>query len=471
MQGKNRIEWKAFLRVVFVIALPIACQNFLTTTASMVDTIMIGSQGELSVAAVGICSQISSLFFSSYFGFAGGALLFFSQYWGAVNKEGINRTFGLASLCMLGVALLFGGVAVIRPDFLLRIYTDKENIVQVGIPYIRIVGFAYPLQVLAVIISFLMRSTERVKAPLFSSLAGLITNFVLNWILIYGRFGMPKMGAAGAAVGTLVSAVVNLVILVVVLLQDKKSVTLKLRLMFDWKDGFSSTYLKKCFPIICNELFYGVGQMLINVVIGRQTESAIAAMAAFRVLEGFVFAFFGGLADASTVVVGKEVGAGHHMKGYQYVKGFAILCPMITFGIVLICLLLNQPLLGLFGLGAEALSYGKYMLLIYLAAGTVRTCNYIMNCCYRAGGEAVFGTVLELSCLYLVSVPATWIAGMVLHLPFLAVFAFVYTDELIRLVFELWYTRSGKWIKPVTEEGKATLEDFRMELKALRKRA
>lgn len=211
--------------------------------------------------------------------------------------------------------------------------------------------------------------------------------------------------------------------------------------------------------------------MLINVVIGRQTASAIAAMAAFRVLEGFVFAFFGGLADASTVVVGKEVGAGHHMKGYQYVKGFAILCPMITFGIVLICLLLNQPLLGLFGLGAEALSYGKYMLLIYLAAGTVRTCNYIMNCCYRAGGEAVFGTVLELSCLYLVSVPATWIAGMVLHLPFLAVFAFVYTDELIRLVFELWYTRSGKWIKPVTEEGKATLEDFRMELKALRKRA
>lgn len=95
----------------------------------------------------------------------------------------------------------------------------------------------------------------------------------------------------------------------------------------------------------------------------------------------------------------------------------------VVFVIVLICLILNQPLLGLFGLGAEALSYGKYMLMIYLAAGTVRTCNYIMNCCYRAGGEAVFGTVLELGCLFLVSVPAIWIAGMVLYLPFLAVFA------------------------------------------------
>ncbi len=465
MNKRNPIDWKAFLKVVFAIALPIACQNFLTTTASMVDTIMIGSQGELSVAAVGICSQISSLFFACYFGFAGGALLFFSQYWGAGNKEGINRTFGLAMTCMLGIALLFGVAAVTNPAFLLGIYTDKQNIIKLAIPYIRIVGFAYPLQVLAVIISFLMRSTERVKAPLISSIAALITNFVLNWILIYGRLGMPKMGAAGAAVGTLASGIVNVIVLLCFLMRDKKMITIKLGMMFDWSDGFVGTYLKKCFPILCNEVLYGVGQMLINMVIGRQSEPAIAAMAAFRVLEGFVFAFFGGLADASTVVVGKEVGSGNHGRGFTYAKYFSMLCPAITFVIVSVCLMLNQPLLGLFGLSAEALHYGKYMLLIYLAAGTIRTCNYIMNCCFRAGGEAVFGTVLEISCLFLISVPATWAAGMIFQLPFLAVFAFVYTDELIRLIFELWYIKSGKWVKPVTKEGQRTLEQFRKELK------
>lgn len=470
MNVKSKIDWSTFFKLVISIALPIACQNFLSTTASMVDTIMIGSLGELSVAAVGICSQISSLFFSCYFGFAGGALLFFSQYWGAGDQEGINRTFGLSMTCLLVVGLLFGGMAVVNPGFILRVYTDKENIVQVAIPYIRIVGFAYPLQVLAVIVSFLMRSTERVKVPLVSSAVALVVNFCLNFVLIYGRFGMPKMGAAGAAVGTLVSGMVNLLILLWFLCRDKQSAILKLRLMFDWRGGFSGMYLKKCLPIICNELFYGVGQMLINIVIGHQSESAIAAMAAFRVLEGFVFAFFGGLADASTVVVGKEVGAGNHMRGYQYVKGFSILCPVVTFCIVSICLMVHRPLYGLFGLGAEAMGYGKYMLLIYLAAGTIRTCNYIMNCCYRAGGEAVFGTVLELTCLFCISVPATWIAGMVLHLPFLAVFAFVYTDELIRLFFELWYTKSGKWVKPVTEEGKRTLEEFRKEI-GKRKRA
>ena len=139
------------------------------------------------------------------------------------------------------------------------------------------------------------------------------------------------------------------------------------------------------------------------------------------------------------------------MKGYQSMKAFSILCPVITFTICGIGLIFNRPLLSLFGLGEEALFYGKYMIAIYLAAGTVRTCNYIMNSCYRAGGEAVFGTVLEVSCLFLISVPATWVAGMILKLPFLAVFAFLYTDELIRLVFELRYTISGKWVKPVTE--------------------
>lgn len=460
----EKIGWANFFRVIFTIALPIAFQNFLSTTASMVDTIMIGSQGELSVAAVGICSQITSLFFSCYFGFASGGLLFFSQYWGAHDEKGINRAFGLTLTCMLAVSLLFGGTAVANPEFILRIYTDKENIIAIGVPYIRIVGFAYPLQVLAMAVSFLMRSTERVKPPLISSVLALITNFILNWILIYGRFGMPKMGAAGAAVGTLVSGIVNVLVLLTFLFKDKETVVLRFRDIVSWHSGFLKDYIGKCFPIIFNELFYGIGQMLINIVIGHQSESAIAAMAAFRVLEGFVFAFFGGLADASSVVVGKEVGSGHLMNGYQYVKKFAVLCPAITFCICLTGFVLNRPMLSLFGLGTEAMFYGKYMILIYLAAGTIRTCNYIMNSCYRAGGEAVFGTVLEITCLFVVSVPATWTAGMILHLPFLAVFSFLYTDELIRLVFELWYTRSGKWIKPVTDTGRAALPEFKMSL-------
>lgn len=458
---------KAFLRAVLTIALPIALQNLMSTTASMVDTIMIGSQGELAVAAVGICSQISSLFFSMYFGFAGGALLFFAQYWGAKDMKGINRTFGISAFFMLVVAAIFGTVAVTNPEFILRIYTDKENIIAMGAPYLRIFGIGAPFTVMVMILNFFLRSTERVKAPLICSIFGIAVNITLNWLLIFGRFGLPKMGVAGAAVGTASSAIVNFFLLLIYVLKDQKTVKLRFQEMLGWGKTFTFDYFKKSFPIIMNELLYGVGQMLINIVIGHQVESAIAAMAAFRVLEGFVFAFFGGLADASAVVVGKEVGSGQHMKGYQYVKGFSVLCPAITFTLVAFFLIFNQPLLSLFSLGPTALYYGKYMLVIYLFFGAIRTCNYIMNSCYRAGGESVYGTVLEITCLFTLSVPATWIAGMILKLPFLAVFAFVYTDEILRLIFEIRYTRSGKWVKPVTEMGRATLEKFHQELKAL----
>ena len=315
-----------------------------------------------------------------------------------------------------------------------------------------------------------MRATERVKAPLISSIIGLSVNFVLNWILIYGRLGFPAMGAAGAAVGTLASAIVNLAVLCLFLARSKCDFTLNLGEMISRGDRFFKTYMGKSFPILFNEIMYGVGQMLINIVIGRQSEAAIAAMAAFRVLEGFVYAFFGGLADAGSVVVGKEVGSGNHMKGFYYMKGFSLLCPMITFTICLIFVIFSEPLLGLFGLGAEALIYGKYMLVIYLFAGAIRTCNYIMNCGFRAGGETVYGTVVEIGSLFVISVPAVWIAGMIAKLPFLAIFAFVYTDEILRFVLELRYTNSGKWIKPVTEQGRKMLPLFKEELTAIKKK-
>ena len=456
---------RSFLYVMLTIAFPIALQNLLTTTASMVDTIMIGRLGESCVAAVGICSQISSLFFSCYWGFASASILFFSQYWGADDEKGINRTFGITFICMAIVGFAFAALCIIRPEFLLGVYTDKEVFIQIGKPYMRIVGWAYPLQVFAVLISFLLRSTERVKAPLICSIVGLVVNFCLNFVLIYGKFGAPKMGAAGAAVGTLASAIINLLLLFIYLMRSKCKVRIRLSQMFLFHGGFIKVYLANAFPILCNELFYGVGQMLINIVIGHQNESAIAAMAAFRVCEGFVYAFFGGLSNATSVVIGQSVGAGDHKGAYRFMKRSALFCPAVTFGIVLICALLHEPLFGLFGLGDQALRYGMYMLYIYLFFGAVRTCNYIMNEGYRAAGETRVGTYVEIGGLFLVSVPATWIAGMVLHLPFLAVFSFVYTDELVRLAIELAYTRSGKWVKPVTEAGRKTLPEFKDWLK------
>ena len=191
----------------------------------------------------------------------------------------------------------------------------------------------------------------------------------------------------------------------------------------------------------------------------------MAAVAAFRVCEGFVYAFYKGLVNASGVVVGKEIGAGRLLKGYSYGRRSALVCPCITFVIVLICLILHEPLFSLFGLEAKAIFYGKYMLMLFLFFGTMRTSTYMMNESFRAGGETAFGAIFELGGLLLLTVPAAWVAGMVLKLPFIAVFAFTYTDELVRLAALTPYMLKGKWVKPMTEQGKENLEEFRKLLR------
>jgi len=452
----NRLFYKNILTIGF----PIALQNLLVTSASMVDTVMIGTEGELAVAAVGVCALFSMLLFSAYFGFCNGGMIFFAQYWGAKDENGICRAYGLTLICMMAAGFIFGSLAILAPEFIIGIYTDKENIRQVGIPYLRIVGWCYPLQTLAMAMGSLLRSVEKVKIPLFASIASMITNTFLNWVLIFGRFGFPHLGVRGAAIATVIAQVVHILVLYIYCFRDKHSFITRIRDHYKWSRAFVREYFAKIFFVVINEVLYGVGMLLLNMIIGRQVEAGIAAMAVFRVLEGFVFAFFGGLANASSVMVGKRIGAGEHLEGYADAKRFVLICPLVTLAIWSIILCLRSPVLHAFGLGEEAFAYAEGMMFIYLVTGALRTCNYILNNIFRAGGEPVFGTVIETIGLFLFSIPAAAIAGFILHWPFLVVFFLLFLDEFIRISIFIWYMNSGRWVKPVTQVGRERLREF-----------
>lgn len=449
--------------------LPIALQNLLATTMSMVDTVMIGTQGELSVAAVGLCAQFGSLLFSCYYGFIGGGVLFFSQYWGEKNEKGVCRSFGIMTVFLLAVGLIFGGLGVFAPELVMSVYTDKANIQAIGVSYLRVTALSYPFQVLAMGISSLLRSTERVRIPLAASFASLLTNLVVNWLLIFGNFGLPKLGVVGAGVGTVCAGAVYVLMLLVLARKAKHPFLFRLRDHFAWGKGSIKLFFSKCIPIICNELFIGVGNMGINIVMGRQSESAIAAMAVFRVLEGFVYALFGGFSNSGAIIVGKAIGAGEHLDAYNKAKKLRILCPLFTLSICALMFAFNKPIFDLTGLEAEAQSYGRVMLMVYMLAATIRTCNYIQNDTYRVGGDPIYGTVLEITCMYLLVLPCVCLSGLVLKLPFLAVFCLMYVDEPFRLFMEIRHTNSGRWIRPVTAKGQATINEFRSMIEQQRK--
>ncbi len=457
----KRFAWKRFLRDVAVIAVPVALQNLLTTTGSMVDTMMIAPLGETSVGAIGLCAQFSSLMFSCYWGFVGGGMLFFAQYWGANDDDGINRSYGMTVTCMMTVALIFALLAMLAPETVMRIYTDKTDIQQVGVGYLRVVGLAYPLQILAMAMSALLRSTGRVRIPLFGAICSVATNILLNWLLIYGNWGLPKLGIQGAAIATVCAALVNVCVIMLIAKLQKHPYLFRLRRHFIWSVHALRQYFRKCFPIICNELFLGIGTMVINIVLGRQSSQAIAATAVFRTLEGFVIGFFAGFSNASSVLVGKAVGAGELDTAYERAKRVVYLCGGCIFLACLFLLAVQKPLLTAMSLSGESLRLGSGMLAIYCAAAVIRMCNWTQNDTFRSAGDSTYGTLLEIGFMYAILLPSVCLTGLVFKAPFLVVFACCYVDEPIRFVLMQRHLFSGKWIKPVTKAGQDALAAFR----------
>jgi len=457
----SRYPWSVFLKKIAVIAVPVALQNLLTTTGSMIDTMMIASLGQTEVGAVGLCAQFSSLMFSGYWGFVGGGMLFFSQYWGAKDDDGINRSYGLTLTCMMSVGLLFCLLAVCLPETVMRLYTDKEQIQKIGVEYLRIAGFGYPLTVFSMAMSALLRCTGRVRIPLWGSIAGVISNIFLNWMLIFGHLGAPALGVRGAAMATVIAQAVNCFVVLISARLSGHAYLLAVRRHFRWTRQFIRIYLRKCFPILCNEVLIGVGNMVINVVLGRQPEEAIAALAVFRTMEGLVIGFFAGFSNAASVLVGTEVGAGRPDTAFGRAWRLVYLCQgfIALLGVVLVAL--HTPILSVMGMRGESFRLAFGMMVIYLSFGIIRMGNWTQNDTFRAAGDAIYGTVMEIIFMWLMLIPLVCVSGLVLHWPSLAVFALCYVDEPVRYILMQRHLFSGKWIRPVTPEGRLALQGWK----------
>ncbi len=471
MGTKNTaFAWGPFLKKLAAIAIPVAFQNLLTTTASMVDTMMVAPLGELSVGALGLCAQFSSLMFSGYWGFFGGGMLFISQYWGTKEDDGIERSYGMTWLCMMTVAVIFGSLAIFAPSLVMRVYTDKTAIQEIGVQYLRIVGFAYLMQVFSMAMSCLLRSTERVRIPMIASIVSVLTNLALNWVLIYGNLGMPAMGIRGAAVATTCAAAVNVLTIYLLAWKSGYPYLFRIRNHFRWDRIYLRNYFVKCFPILMNEILVGIGNMVINITLGRQPEYVIDAVAVFRTLEGLIIGFFAGFSSAASVLIGKCVGAGELRAAYERAKRLVYLCSGVILGVNILLFAVRQPILTRMSLSGASYDAGVRMLLIYGVVSVIRMGNWIHNDTYRAAGDAVYGTVLEIVFMYVLMLPCVVVSAFVLHLPYWVIFLCCYIDEPIRYALMQIHLYSGKWIKPVTEAGQAALPGFMKELKSGRRR-
>ena len=466
---KQKFQWLPFLKKLAAIAVPVALQNLLSNTGSMVDEVMIASLGENTVGAVGLCAQFTMLVFGSYWGIIACGTLFISQYWGAKDEKGLCRSYGFMWALVMFVGVLFCVITTVFPREVMEIYTDKKTLQDIGARYLGIIGFTFPLNVYCMAASMLLRGTGHVKIPLISSIISVAVNILFNWILIFGNLGFPAMGVEGAALATVIASGVNLLSILILSASVKFPYLFRIRDHFRFTKTFTKQFLKRAFPLICNEVFIAVSGSLISIIFGRQSEAAIAAFAVISVLEGIYISFFTGFSNASAILVGNSIGAGRLEEAWGWAPRLVVLCAAMIAVIDVPILLLGKPLLSLMGLSGESLTLGWGCLITFSIVMIFRMGNWLMNDTFRSGGDTVFGTVVELSFVYFLAltalavfagiIPVPFMAGVTV--PFVALFAIRYCDEPIRFVIMMTHMIRGKWIHPVTADGQEALPAFR----------
>ncbi|MBP1544862.1 MAG: MATE family efflux transporter, partial [Oscillospiraceae bacterium] len=458
-----------FWRVTLRLALPIAFQNMLTSSFSLVDTLMVSMLGDISLAATGMAGQWSWLLNIFLFGVSSGAAIFISQYFGVDDRKGIHRTSGIALFSGFLLGALFMAAACFFPSLVMRIFGDEEAVIAEGVAYLRIAGFSYFAVVISGVWSSVLRSTAQVRLPMYVALITTFENAGLNYLLIFGGFGIPALGIRGAALATVISSWTGALLLLVLSLRKGNILYAPFREIFRFTKESLLLFYRKALPVMFNESLWGLGTFCFNAIFGALGYENYEAVTIVRTFENIAFAFFVGLCNACCVMVGKSVGAGKIERSFQDARRFAVLIPLVGVGLGCLIIPFRSVLVSVFNLSgnisASVLHTAEWLLVVYGLEVALRNVPYIQIVgVFRSGGDTVTGVFYDMICLYGISLPATLIAAFWLKLPFPAVFAVMYVcEDVIKSILCIRHFRSAKWLRPVTPEGKEGLALWKRE--------
>ena len=455
-----------FWRVALKLAFPVAMQNLLTSSFILVDTIMVGQLGDLSLSAVGMAGQFGWFLNMITFGMCSGAAVFISQYWGAKDTAGIRRTYGIAVVSVCLISALFFVIGLLFPEGVVRIFNREPDVVEAGAAYLRIACWSYLATGVNMVFCIVLRSTENVKLPMYVSLVTTVLNAFMDYGLIFGAFGMPEMGIRGAALATVISAWAGPVLILAVSAIQRNMLITPLKELFGFNRRSIAQYYEKATPVIINETLWGLGTLLFSVIFANLGYQYYAAVTIFRTFDNIAFVLFIGLCNASSIMVGKNVGAGHIKRAVEDSRRFVLfvsLCSVLT-GVLII--IFRFQLASVFNLSGsitqETLKLTASLLLVYGIELPVRNLPYILIVgTFRPGGDTRIGMKLDLLSLWLCSVPLTTLAAFVFKLPFIAVFAIMYAaEDYLKAILCVKYYFTYNWLRPVTDQGIKGLEEF-----------
>ena len=440
---KDREFFSALLRI----ALPITIQNFIASSLNAIGVLMIGQLGESSVAGVGLANQIFFLLNLMLFGITSGSAIFTAQYWGKGDLPAIRKVVVLCLGIALAAGVLFSVVALLIPYQAMGIYTADPAVIALGSQYLVIIGFSYIATAISFTFGAQLRATGNVRTPMLVSVVALGLGTGLNYILVFGLFGLPVMGVRGAALGTCLARLGECAAMVIVTYLGRLPTAIYPADLRGLTRPFISRFLVTVLPVTANETIWSLGITIYNMVYARISTEAIAAINITSTIEGMLFVIFTGLSNASAILIGNKIGAGEEERAFTYARRSLIISVILGLAAGLVLILISDGVVAYYNISKMAGEYVRGILIVLGCAEWARVSNMMLIVgILRSGGDTRFSLVLDVGTVWLVGIPMALLGAFVFKLPIYWVVAMVMADDLTKVAGGLYRFLSRKWI-------------------------
>lgn len=453
---KERLDRKQFLLYALKLAFPIMIQNLISTLVNSADTIMLGYVSQTAMAASSLANQYTFVLFCFYYGLGIGTSVLCAQYFGKGDKQTVERIIGLAARVAILISLLFFVFSFFAPEAIMKIFTDSPQTIKEGAAYLKVLSFSFVFMGFSQVFVSALRSVGKIVFPSALYVVSLLVNVMMNAAFIFGLFGLPRLGVVGVALGTVSARAVE-VILCFVYSAAGKDIKFRLKNLFRRSGVLFKDFLKISAPSVVNDLMWGMAATTCTAILGHIGDDMVAANAVAVMVVNMGAIVCRGFSNATTIIVSQTLGENRMEDTKVYAK--RILWLTVIVSLLGCCVILAiRPFMVQFyhdKLTETAIYYlGIIMIMTTwrLVGEGINTC--LICGCFRGGGDAKFGMVVDTVFMWGVSVPLMAIAAYVLKLPPVWVYFVMTLDEFEKMPVVFAHYFKFKWMKNITRDQK-----------------
>lgn len=448
---KNLFGSRSFYKKVIAIALPIVLHQGITNLVNLLDNVMVGQLTQNAIAGVAAVNQFIFIFNCVVIGGLSGVGIFVAQYNGAKDEEGMRQSFRTKVLFGILLMVLFEAVFFFFMRPLLGLILTEEASLNEGVAYFMVILLSLPLVIIIQLYGTTLREVGHTKLPMYAGLVAVFVNAFLNYVLIFGKLGCPALGVKGAAIATVISRVVEALILVWLTHKRRYPFAVGAYTHFHISKTLLGRITRKAIPAGGNEFLWSLGSTMMMVAYAKLGENVVSAFSISQATTNLFYIMFGALATSISIIVGGELGANHLEEAKANSKKLITFGVMIAIASGIILIIISRWIPFIYNVNDETRAIASHLLLIAGIFFPVYTYN---ACCFftlRAGGAFKQVIILDSVFMWLFQVVVAFALVLFTKLDIYTIYTLVQLTDLIKVGLASYMIYRGDWVINLAE--------------------